>query len=233
MTCPRCSSSRAQSQEVCRHYDPISRIPRALCAYSLDSYNALRANAEVLDEARVQLVDIREALPVLPEELDQLQLRNNANHIGRALFRHQHPVHSAAKNLHSFRQVGRMGQRDQRLLSVAHLLHVPQWYRLALAALLRQLVERGDIFFVGVCEADYEQQVRVEVAVVEGAGRVARVLAVAEQDDVWRAILDEELYMSGAAIPPAVHPSLTFVASSTLVSYSAKRTKLPSTISPR
>jgi hypothetical protein len=205
MTCPHCSSSRALSQAVCRHCRRISTISRTLGAYSLDRQDALGANAEVLDEARVQLVDVREALPVLPEELDQLQLRYDANNIGRALFRHQDPVHPAAKDLDGLGQVGGVGKRDQRLLSVAHLLHISQRYRLALAALLRQLVEGCDIFFVGVCEADYEQQVRVEIAVVEGPGRVARVLAVAEQDNVGGAVLDEKLYKSTAALLPALH----------------------------
>jgi hypothetical protein len=190
-TRPRCSSSRALSQEACRHCSRISKILTTPGAHVLDGQDTLGANAEVLDEARVQLVDIREALPVLPEELDQLQLRYNANNIRGTLFCNQDPVHSATKDLHGFCQVGRVGQRDQRLLPVAHLLHVPQRYRLALPALLRQLVERCDIFFVGVCEADYEQEVRVEVAVIEGAGRVARVFAVAEQDNVRCAILDE------------------------------------------
>lgn len=104
-------------------------------------------------------------------------------------------MYAAAKHLDSFGQVGSVWQCDQRLLLVAHLFDVPQRNRLSFASLLGQLVEGGDVFLVRVCEADYEEEVRVEVAVVEGAGRVACVLAVTQQDDVRSAVLDQNLRM--------------------------------------
>jgi hypothetical protein len=44
-----------------------------------------------------------------------------------------------------------------------------------------------------VCETDYEQEVGVEVAVVEGPRCVLRVLAIAEQDYIWAAVFDQYL----------------------------------------
>jgi hypothetical protein len=162
----------------------------------LYSQHSLGANAEVFDEMRVQLVDVREALPVLPKELDQPQLCEHSRDLCGALFRDQHPVHAAPENLHGLGQVGRVWERDEWLLLVAHLLDVSERYGLPLPSLLGELVERGDIFFVGVCEAEYEEEVSVQVAVVERAGRVSRVLAVAEQDDVGCALFYQNLHMS-------------------------------------
>jgi hypothetical protein len=104
----------------------------------------------------VQLVHRWEALPVFPEELDQLQLGEHSNNVCGAFFGDQDSVYAAPKDLHSFRQVGCVWEGDQRLLLVAHLLDIFQRYRLSFSTLLGELVERGDVFFVGVCETDYE-----------------------------------------------------------------------------
>jgi hypothetical protein len=141
----------------------------------------------------IQLINIRKALPILPEEFDQPQLRQHANNICRAIFGNQNSVYPAPKHLHCLCQVRRVRERNKRFLLVAHLLDIPQRDRLALASLLRELVERRHVFFVGVCEADDEQEVGVEVAVVEGACRVLRVLAIAEEDYVWATVFDQYL----------------------------------------
>jgi hypothetical protein len=167
----------------------------------LDSQHSLGADAEVLDEVRVQLVDIWKALPVLPEKLDQPQLCEHSSDVVGAFFRDQHSVYTAPKHLHSLGQVCRVRERDQWLLLVAHLLHVSERYGLPFSSLLGELVERGDILFVGVCEAEYEEEVGVQVAVVERAGRVSRVLAVTEQDDVGRALFYQNLHTSEHALP--------------------------------
>lgn len=112
-----------------------------LDACLLDGQNALRPNAQILDEMRIQLVNVWEALPVLPEELDQLQLSEHANHVCGAILGDQHPVYPASKDLHSFRQVGRVREGDQWLLLVAHLLYIPQRYWLSFPSLLCELVE--------------------------------------------------------------------------------------------
>jgi hypothetical protein len=86
-----------------------------------------------------------------------------------------------------------MWERNQRLFLIAYLLDVSQRNWLALAPLLRELVKRRHVFFVWVCETDYEQEVGVEVAVVEGPRCVLRVLAIAEQDYIWAAVFDQYL----------------------------------------
>lgn len=180
----------------------------------------------------VQLVHVREALPVLPEEGDEPQLCEDAHDVGGALLCNQDPVHSAAEDLDGFCQVCCFRQCDQRLLPVAHLLDVPQWYRLSLPTLLGELVKGGDVLLVGVRKADNQEEVCVEVAVVERARGVPRVLVFAQQDNIGGAALYQCLRVSAEATPDHVSMLLTTVASSTLVSYSAKRTKLGSTISP-
>lgn len=136
----------------------------------LDSEHVFRSNVQIFDQMRIELVHIREALPVLPEELDQPQLREDANNVRGSLLCDQYPVYSAPKDLHGFGQVGRLRERDQRLLLVPDFLHVSQRYRLPFAPLFRELVERGDVFFIGVGEANYEQEVCIQVAVVECPG---------------------------------------------------------------
>lgn len=74
--------------------------------HSLDSQNLLLPDVQILEELRIQLVHGREARPVLPEELDQPQLRQHTHHIRRTLFRNKHSMHATAKHLHSLGQIG-------------------------------------------------------------------------------------------------------------------------------
>lgn len=99
-------------------------------------------------------------------------------------------MHAAAEDLHSFGQVGRVWQRDQGLL-LAQVLDILERNGLPFSSLLGQLVEGCYVLFFGMCEADYEQQVRVQVAVVEGADGVAGAGVLAQQNDIGRAGLDE------------------------------------------
>lgn len=167
---------------------------KSLCqgSITIDGQDTLRSNVQVLQLVWVQLVDGGEALTVLPEELDQTQLCEDANDVCGALFGHEYPVHSTAKDFYGFGQVCRVGQGDERLLLAADLLDVFERNRLPFPSFLGKLVERGNISLVGVCKADDEQQICIEVAVVEGARRMARVCVFAEQNDIGRAVLDQD-----------------------------------------
>jgi hypothetical protein len=66
----------------------ISDIPDTQGAHLLDSHDILGADVQVFDEVWIQLVDVWEALSVLPEELDQAQLRQYTNNISGPLFYH-------------------------------------------------------------------------------------------------------------------------------------------------
>lgn len=139
---------------------------------------------------RIQLIHSRKALFVLPEEMDKFQLREYANDIRTAFFRDQDSVDSTAKNLHCFCQVCRAWKRDEWLLLVAHFLDISQRYRLSFSSLLGKLVKRCYVFFVGVREADDEEEVCVEVAVIKCPGCDSCVFAVAQEDDIGRAVTD-------------------------------------------
>lgn len=123
---------------------------------------------QVLDMLWIQLIKRRETLPVIPEELHQPQLRQDANNICLSLFNNQHPVHATAKDLHSFRQICRMRERDKRCLR-PQLFDIPERDRLSLTTPLSNLIEGGCLGFGRVCEANYEEEVCVEVAVIEGS----------------------------------------------------------------
>lgn len=107
-------------------------------------------------------------------------------------------MHTAAKHLHRLGQVGSVGQCDQRLL-LAQILHIFQRDRLALPSFLGQLIEGSYVLFFGVCKADDKEEVCVQVAVVEGADCMAGACVFAKQDDIGRARLDEELWLSAVS----------------------------------
>ena len=85
-----------------------------------------------------------------------------------------------------------MRDGNQRLL-LPQLFDVFERDGFPLSSLLGELVKGGDFALVGVGEADYEEEVCVQIAVVEGPRCGAGVGAVAEEEDVGGAGLDEEL----------------------------------------
>jgi hypothetical protein len=101
-------------------------------------------------------------------------------------------MHSRSKHLHGLGQIGRMRDGNQRLF-LPQLLHIFERDGFPLSSLLGELVEGGDFALVRVGEADYEEEVCVQIAVVKGPRCGAGVGAVAEEEDVGSARFDEEL----------------------------------------
>jgi hypothetical protein len=134
----------------------VSQIPCAYTTHLLDSQNTFRANFEVLDQLWVQLIDDGEALAVFPEERNKAQLCEHTHDICSTLFHDQHSVYPATEDFHSFGQVGRLRQCDERLL-LAQIFDVLEWDRLAFSALLCQLVEGSHIFLIRVSEANHKE----------------------------------------------------------------------------
>lgn len=108
-------------------------------------------------------------------------------------------MHATAKHLHSLGQIRRVWQRDEWLLP-AKVLYVFEGYGLPFPPLLCQLIKRRHVLFFGVCETDYEEEIGVQVAVIEGADSVAGACVFAEEDDVGRARLDEQLWLLAALL---------------------------------
>ena len=167
-----CMSSRA----VARGLSPLcvgqSRACEINCWYSLDGQNLLLADIQILEKLWVQLVHEGEACPVLPEELNQPQLSQYTNNIRGAFVRNEDSMHAAAEHLHSFGQICCVWEGDEWLL-FAQVLDILEGYGLSFASLLRQLIEGGDILLFGVGEADYEEKICIQIAVVEGADCMA------------------------------------------------------------
>lgn len=83
-----------------------------------------------------------------------------------------------------------MRQGNQRLL-LAQVFYILERYGLSLSSLLCQLVKRGYIFFFGLCEADYEEEVCVQIAVVEGTDCMVGACVFAEQNNIRSARFEE------------------------------------------
>jgi hypothetical protein len=83
-----------------------------------------------------------------------------------------------------------MRQCDQRLL-LAQVLDILERDGLSFSSLLGKLIKGRDILLFGMCEADYEEEVCVQVAVVKGADCVAGVCILTEQNNVGCTRLDE------------------------------------------
>lgn len=165
---------------------------------SLYGQNILGADAQILQLVRVELINSWETLSILPEELDQSQLREYTNDICCALLSNQHPVYSTSKHLNRFSQVCRARQCDQRLLLATHFFHVLERDRLSFSSLLRELVKGGYVTFVRMCETDNEEEICIEVAVIECACSVACVCVFTKQDNIGRSVLDQNLASSAS-----------------------------------
>lgn len=121
------------------------------------------------------MVDCWETLSVLPEELHQSQLREDANNIGSTLLSDEYPMYPTAKDFYGLGQVCCVGKRDQWLLVAANVFDILERDWLPLSSLLGKLIKGRNVSFVWVCEADHEEEVGIQVAVIERARGMAGV----------------------------------------------------------
>ena len=141
----------------------------------LDAHDvALRADRQVLDHLGVHLVDEREALGVLPQELDHLELAQHAEHVVGPLAHDDEAVHARAEGLDGLGQLRRVRQDDEGLLG-AQALGLLDGDGAAGLRFARQVLEEGQVLRVRPQAARGEEQVLIEVLVVErGHGRAVR-----------------------------------------------------------
>lgn len=99
-------------------------------------------------------------------------------------------MYTASEDFYGLGQIRCLVESNQRLLSAPNLFYVFERYGLSFSSFLCKLVERGDVAFFGMREADYEEEVRVQVAVIEGPGRMPCVCVFAQEDDIGGAMFD-------------------------------------------
>lgn len=109
-------------------------------------------------------------------------------------------MYATAKNFNRLGQVCRLVKRDQRLLVAANVFDILEGNGLALSAFACKFVERGNVSLFRVCEADYEEEVRVEVAVVKGSDCLAGIGMLAQEDNIGGAAFDEYLRRSVSSL---------------------------------
>lgn len=100
-------------------------------------------------------------------------------------------MYSTAKDLDGFGQVCCVGKCDQGLLVTANVLDVLERNWLPLTSLPSELIKGCDIAFVRMCEADYEEEVCIQVAIVECACGMASVGVFTEQDHIGCVVLHQ------------------------------------------
>jgi hypothetical protein len=107
----------------------------------LDGQNRLGTEIEVLDKLWVQLVHAWEARPVLPEELHQSQLGEDALDVRCAFFSDQNSMYTASEDFHRLGQICCLVESNQRLFPATNLFHVFERYGLSFSSLLCEFVE--------------------------------------------------------------------------------------------
>lgn len=183
-------SSRAAARGLSPLISGQLRVFSEPALYLLDGENRLGPKIQVFDQLWVQLVHAWEARSVLPEELHQSQLGKYAFDVRCAFFCDQHSMYTASEDFHGLGQIRCLIESNQRLLPATHLFYVFERYGLSFSSFLCKLIERGDVAFLGVREADYEEEVRVQVAIVEGPGRMPCVRVFAQEDNIGGAMFD-------------------------------------------
>jgi hypothetical protein len=99
-------------------------------------------------------------------------------------------MYAASKDFYSLGQIRCLVEGNQWLFHAANLFHIFERYGLPFPSLLCKLVEGCDIAFLGVCEADYEEEIGVQVAVIEGSGCMSCVRVFAQEDDIGSTMFD-------------------------------------------
>ncbi len=159
--------------------------------YALDGNGLVGADLEVPQQARVQPLNGREVDGLVPEELDEAQLGEDADDVA-GLADDQNPVDAAPKRLDGLVE-SRIGRQRHQFLFSRECLDLPQRDVLLGLGLFGDLVVQADMFLVRIREADHHQEVGVQVGVVErGKGRLGRG-GLAHEDDIGRVLLKEQL----------------------------------------
>lgn len=100
-------------------------------ADSLDGYDLLSTDIEILQDLWIQMIDDRKGAAVLPQEVDQIPLAEDTNHIVCSLLGDQNAMCSSSEELDGRRQVRGFWKHDKwRLLRQGQ--DVVQWYWLSL-----------------------------------------------------------------------------------------------------
>lgn len=137
------------------------------------------------------MVNGREIPAIHPEESDKAQLAQDANDLLAVLLDDDDAVNSTAKNLDSLGKIGGMGKSDERLL-LAQVLDISQRHRLSLSALLCEVVE-GRFGSFRTSEANDEEEVSIQVAVIKCANGGVGVFIFANEDDIWGTGRNEDI----------------------------------------
>ena len=107
---------------------------------------------------------------VLPEEAQQLELGEYADDVHRMLLHDDDSMNAAAEYFDRFVESGRVGQDHERLFAT-QVFDIFEGNRFAGSSLLCKLTERRNLVLFRLGKSDYQQQIRVEIAVVKGANR--------------------------------------------------------------
>lgn len=116
-------------------------------------------------------------------------------------------MYTTSKDLYSLGQICCLIESNQGLFPAADLLHVLEWYRLSFSSLLCKLIKRRDVAFFGVCEADNKEEIGVQVAVIESAGRMSCVCVFTQKDDIRSSVFDQYLCKSVSGAQRQLNPT--------------------------
>ena len=119
-------------------------------------------------------------------------MREHANGVGGVLLDDDDPMYARAEDFDGLGE-GRGVRQGNEGFFAAKAFDVFERDGFALAAFLSEFAEGGDLVLVGLGEADDEEEISVQVAVVERADGRSRGGRVPEKHDVGRAGRDEEI----------------------------------------
>lgn len=163
----------------------------------LDGDNFLRAKTEISQISSIESVNRREVDRFVPEEVDQMQLAQDAHNFCRIGVGHNDTAGTAAKSLNGCEKIITVRQGRQWLL-VANGLDIPDWDGDTILSSLCYALAYGHVLWVGVGHSDDDKKIRIEVAVVKSRhGDLVR-RAVAEEHSARSVVVSEEGLQSSA-----------------------------------
>lgn len=150
--------------------------------YSLDGYDVVGSDAEIAQNEGVQAINSREVDALVPEELHQFELAEDAGDFSRGTA-HQNTMDATAKHLDGLVKSFIEWQGDERLLP-ANRLNVPNRNGVSFGGFAGNFIVQGNLVFVRSGAADNDEKVGIEVVEVKGRDGGLRGTRFADEDDV-------------------------------------------------